>query len=119
MDNVPFTSPISPIGDQRSGDNRFARRLARRRVGQGDQDEAEDLAPHDATPPVAAGLASQPLLEALDRLRVTRELRPVELEYTTMLRGLQAYQDPTTRIINRASEPTTPTEQSEPQADAR
>jgi hypothetical protein len=107
MDNVPFTSPISPIGDQRNGPNRFARRLARRRAdlaGQSDEHD-DDLVPQDAAPETTA--TAQPLLEALDRLRVTQELRPADLEYAMVMRGLRAYQDPTTRILARDPQPPT------------
>ena len=94
----PLTPPLTPIGDQRPGTGRFARRLANRRAalqhdGDDDGDEFQDLPP---TPWRVD--PTQPLLEALDRLRVINGARPAEVEYAKAVRAMKAYQDPTTQI---------------------
>ena len=101
MDPAPLTSPVTPIGDKRNGQaGRFARRLARRQAGLPDEDVHEYQAD---TAPVAevAFDPALPLLEALDRLRVTNVVRPADLEYVRALRALKAYQDPTTAIFRQ------------------
>ncbi len=104
MEPVPFinppatVAPIPEIAEQRPDERRFGRRLARRRAQLRDDDDGLDQhEPH----PLAGRFPvdpAQPLLEALDRLRVTQDLRPVEHEYARALRAVKAYQDPTTRI---------------------
>jgi hypothetical protein len=103
MEPTPITRPVTPIGDQRNGQSPFARRLARRRAGLADAGAHEYQA--DAEPIGAMALdPAMPLLEALDRLRVTNVVRPADLEYVRMLRAVKAYQDPTTAIY-RQSDP--------------
>ena len=104
----PLTPPLTPIGDQRPGTGRFARRLASRRAtlqqdGDGGEDEFQDLPP---TPWRVD--PTQPLLEALDRLRVINGARPAELEYAKAVRAMKAYQDPTTQIHRNGTAPAVP-----------
>ena len=97
MDQIPSTRPVAPIADQQSEAWRFARRLARRRADLADTDaEDDDLEPADL-PSAAVGTdPAQALLDALDRLRVTQDVRPADQEYAAAVRKLRAYQDPTT-----------------------
>ena len=103
MDPSPITRPVTPIGDQRNGqEGRFARRLARRQAGLEDEEAHEyqaQVVPVEAVPLDPA----MPLLEALDRLRVTNVVRPADLEYVRALRALKAYQDPTTAIYRQSA----------------
>jgi hypothetical protein len=95
MDPSPITRPVTPIGDQRNGPGRFARRLARRQAGL-DDDEVHEYEAHTLPSEAVRVDPAIPLLEALDRLRVTNVVRPADLEYVRTLRALKAYQDPTT-----------------------
>ena len=95
MDPTPITNPVTPLGDQRNGQGRFARRLARRQAGLED-DEAHEYQAHTVPVEAVPLDPAMPLLEALDRLRVTNVVRPADLEYVRTLRALKAYQDPTT-----------------------
>ncbi len=97
MAEVPLTGPPSPTApiaasDQRSGDPRFARRVARRKA----ELVEDELAPHELPPTATRPDPVQGLLEGLDRLRVTNVVRPAELEYAKAVRAMKAYQDPTT-----------------------
>ncbi len=105
MDGVPnvppFESPlapnrVNPVGDrpgQEAGTGRFARKK---------QEQNEDKPPFVPLQPPPSTAASEPtplaspLLEALDRLRATQAMRPVDLEYQRILRGTKAYQSETT-----------------------
>lgn len=97
MEPAPITRPVTPIGDQRNGQGRFARRLARRQAGLED-DEVHEYQAHTVPIDTVPLDPVMPLLEALDRLRVTNVVRPVDLECARTLRALKAYQDPTTAI---------------------
>ena len=93
----PFESPlapnrVNPVGDrpdQEAGTGRFARKK---------QDKNEDkpafvpLQPPPSTVASEPTPLSSPLLEALDRLRATQAMRPVDLEFQRLLRGTKAYQ---------------------------
>jgi hypothetical protein len=105
MDQLPITQPVTPIGDQRSGTGRFARRLARRQAGLPEDEEESGQYPVQALPSAPGADPAQPLLEALDRLRVTNQVRPVDLEYARTLRAMKAYQDPTTAIYRAPADP--------------
>ena len=99
MADVPLTratAPMAPISatDQRSGDPRFARRIARRR-SELIADEAE---PQDLPDSKVAADPAQALLEGLDRLRVTNLIRPADIEYSNALRAMKAYRESTDRI---------------------
>lgn len=100
----PLTPPLMPIGDQQPGTGRFARRLANRRaVVEGQVDEDDDL--QDLPPTPWRVDPTQPLLEALDRLRVINGARPAELEYAKAVRAMKAYQDPTTQVHRNEADP--------------
>jgi hypothetical protein len=95
MDPSPITRPVTPIGDQRNGPGPFARRLARRQAGL-EEEEVHEFEAHTLPSEAVRLDPAMPLLEALDRLRVTNVVRPADLEYVRTLRALKAYQDPTT-----------------------
>lgn len=104
MDPLPITQPITPIGDQRPGTGRFARRLAQRRTALHREVDEEEF--HDLPPTAWQVDPSQPLLEALDRLRVTNEMRPAELEHAKAMRALKAYQEPGSQSYRAETDPT-------------
>jgi len=96
MADIPLTRPTAPLSpiaasDQRAGDPRFARRVAKRRA----ELIAEDLdvAAVPDSPLVVVRDPTTALLEGLDRLRVTNHLRPADSEYLKALRAMQAYRD--------------------------
>ena len=99
MDEISSTQPTPPNGEQRPDADRPGRRLPRRRISP--WVEEDDHAPHDLPTVVERPDPAQPLLEALDRLRVTHEVRPVELEYAKAVRAMKAYHDQTTRVFAR------------------
>ena len=99
MADVPLTratAPMAPISatDQRSGDPRFGRRVARRRA----ELHAEDAEPQDLPDSRVAADPAQALLEGLDRLRVTNLLLPADIEYSNAVRAMKAYRQSTDRI---------------------
>ena len=106
MDEITTTQPTNPIGDQRPGTDRHPRRLPRRRISP--WTDEDDHTPHDLPAVPERPDPAQPLLEALDRLRVTHEVRPAELEFAKALRAMKAYQDPTTRFYRAENEPEAP-----------
>lgn len=51
--------------------------------------------------------ATSPLIQALDRLRATQELRPVEAELVRTLRGVRHYQDESRHDLPLLDDPAT------------
>jgi hypothetical protein len=95
-DDLSFIRPTQGISDQRGGTRRFARRRVPRSDGAGLLDE--DSASFEPTS-VPAPDPTQPLLEALDRMRVTGEVRPAEQEYTSAIRALREYEETTRSFL--------------------
>lgn len=65
----------------------------RRQPGPDRETKPAAAQPSPETPPAVADDPTSPLIQALDRLRATHELRPVEAELVRALRGAKHYQD--------------------------
>ncbi len=95
-DDLSFIRPTQAISDQRGATRRFTRRRQPRVDGAGLLDEeTASFEPTSVTNPDP----TQPLLEALDRMRVTGEVRPAEQEYTSAMRALREYEETTRSFL--------------------
>lgn len=80
-----------PRDSGRQGGSLLPRRRERAPAPPSGDEAAAAAEPVTEVPP-AEDLAA-PLIQALDRLRATHEVRPVDRELLRTLRGLRAYQD--------------------------
>jgi hypothetical protein len=102
LDDRVMAKALNTVGEQPSTRQRYARRKkgqAEERFGE-EGDYRPD--PQDRPDP------TQPLLEALDRIRAVE--RPSDTAYLAALRGMRAYQDPTTRTERARREQAPPAE---------
>lgn len=82
---VTGAAPIAPAAGERGRDGSGQ---APRRDGRKDQPAGEARPDPEPAPPPPP---PDPLVEALDRLRATNELRPVDIEVARLLQAQRAY----------------------------
>jgi len=78
---------VAPVAASGGGARREPGQEQRQRPADGQPGAAKAPTPVDAGPPAVP----DPLVQALDRLRATNELRPVDAELARLLRGKREY----------------------------